>query len=127
MFDQRRLGTVDHPGSAMIRSEPLAENLVITDATATAVCDAEGGFDLHAVLAEELPCGAIVNITDGIMRASGFTEVTVELAPTHYMATRGNPLCLILGMSSFPRFDFATRQSRDLKLQGARFSLNTTR
>ena len=125
MFDQRRLGTVDHPGSAIIRCEPLAGDLVITDATATAVCDAEGCFDLHAVLAEELPCGAIVNITDGIVRASGFGEVTVELAPTHYRATRGNQLCLILAMSSFPRFDFAARQSREVKLQGARISLNT--
>lgn len=124
MFDQRRLGTVDHPGSAMIRCEPLVGDLVITDATAAAVCHARGCFDLHAVLAEELPCGAVINISDGIVRASGRGEVTVELAPTHYRATRGNRLCLILAMSSFPRFDFATRQPHHVELRGVRISLN---
>lgn len=117
MFDQRQLGTVDHPGSAMIFCGPLLRDSVITDATVIALCHSHGAFDLHAVLAEELPCGAVINITDGILRASGPGEVTVTLAPTHYRATRGNRLCVILAASSFPRFDFATRQPHDMRLQ----------
>lgn len=125
MFDQRPVGTLNHPGSAMVSCEPLAADMIITDVTFTATCDAQGAFDLHATLAEELPCGAVINITDGIMRASSSGEVTVELAPTFYQATRGNRLCLILAASSFPRFDFATRQRHDLELREGRVSFST--
>lgn len=125
MFDQRRMKTLDHPGSATVLGEPLPTDLVLTDVALSASCTAEGAFDLHAVLVEELPCGAIINITDGITRSSGPGTVTVDLAPTFYRASHGNRLGLILSASSFPRFDRATRQLRDLSLQDASLSFST--
>ncbi|MBW7056101.1 CocE/NonD family hydrolase [Paracoccus bogoriensis] len=107
MYDQRLMGTLDHPGSVTTFGRPLPSDLVLTEIAVTADCRAEGVFDLHAVLVEKLACGAVVNITDGIRRASA-GRVRIELAPTFYRAQRGNRLGLILATSSFPRFDFAS-------------------
>lgn len=126
MFDQRNKGTLDHLGSATVIGEPLPADLVLTDVTLLAWCDAQEAFDLHAVLVEELPCGAIINITDGIMRASCSGNVTVDLAPTYYRASHGNRLGVILAGSSFPRFDFAAERQRDLKLREIGLSLSTS-
>ena len=127
MFDQRRMGTLDHPGSAIVIGEPLATELVLTDVTVSATCEAQEAFDLHAVLVEELPCGAFINITDGIMRAFSSGKVTVDLAPTYYKAGHGHRLCLILAASSFPRFDFATGRQHDIQLRDAAVSFSIIR
>lgn len=127
MFDQRRMGTLHHPGSATIFGEALHSDLVLTDLTLSASCEADGAFDLHAVLVEELACGAIVNITDGIVRAPGPGRVTVTFAPTFYRASRGHRLGLILAMSNFPRFDCATNQPRHLRIRDASLCAGTDR
>ncbi|WP_409598284.1 CocE/NonD family hydrolase [Paracoccus hibiscisoli] len=127
MFDQRRLGTLDHPGSATVFAAPLAADLPLSDGAVTAICEAPGRFDLHAVVVEALPCGAVINITDGIARASGPGAVTVDLAPTFYRARRGNRLGLILAASSFPRFDCAMRHAGDVRVRNATLCLNPRR
>lgn len=118
MYDQRRTGTLAHPGSATMFGRPLPSDLVLTEVGVTAECQAPGAFDLHAVLVEELACGAVVNITDGIRRASA-GRVRVELAPTFYRAQRGNRLGLILAASSFPRFDFANGLRHAVRVRDA--------
>ncbi|TGN67945.1 hypothetical protein E4L95_03150 [Paracoccus liaowanqingii] len=116
MFDQRSMQTLNHPGSVRLTGLPLPEDLVLTDLTVCATGTAELPFDLHAMLVEELPCGAVINITDGILRRSTPGAVAVELAPTSYKASRGNRLGLVLARSNFPRHDFVTHQPWSLHL-----------
>lgn len=122
MYDQRGTGALDHPGSATIFGPALAQDRLLTDLKLDADCDAVGAFDLHVVLVERLPSGAIVNITDGIRRASGPGIVEVRLAPTCYRASRGNALGVILAASNFPRFDQASAQPLGIRLRDARLS-----
>lgn len=124
MFDQRHRGTLDHPGSTSIFTGPLSADLALEGLVLRARTEAAALHDLHAVLFEELPCGAVVNITDGIIRLNKAGQVTLPLAPTCYRATRGNRLGLVLAAASFPRHDFASRQGQvirvtDIVLEGS--------
>ncbi|MFN3524677.1 MAG: CocE/NonD family hydrolase [Paracoccus sp. (in: a-proteobacteria)] len=116
MFDQRRMKTLDHPGSARLLGPPLMQDLVLTDLTLRATGTADQPFDLHAMLFEELPCGAVINITDGIVRCSGSGALELGFAPTCYLASRGNRLGLVLAGSNFPRHDFASHHPWSLNL-----------